>query len=156
MALCAALCASAAARELQAAEAPEASRPVANLIFLVSADQVRCWQAQEDTVLCIPVLTHEICTDARHCVQAVFADAAHLTLQNASSSVQYYGKGEIADSTINHEKKGFGVTSPLQPGQSCCDTAPASCPACTPWPDDDAVQPLSGDCLYDEQVLALV
>ncbi|CAK0782904.1 hypothetical protein CVIRNUC_006099 [Coccomyxa viridis] len=61
-----ALCASAAARELQEAEAPEASRPVADLLFLVSADQ------------------------------AVFTDAAHLTLQNASSSVQYYGKGARA------------------------------------------------------------
>ena len=41
MAFLVVLCASAAARELHAAEAPEASRPIADLLFLVSANQAR-------------------------------------------------------------------------------------------------------------------
>ena len=45
------------------------------------------------------------CTDVRHCVQAVFADAAHMTLQNASSSVQYYGKGNLVGSIICCQKR---------------------------------------------------
>ena len=56
------------------------------------------------TAICIPAFPLAFCIDVRHCVQAVFTDAAHLTLQNASSSVQYYGKGNLVGLIIYYRK----------------------------------------------------
>ncbi|CAL5220346.1 g2342 [Coccomyxa viridis] len=62
-----ALCAAAGARELQQAPSPAPTMlPIADMAFILSADK------------------------------AVFTDATHLELQNASSSAQYYGAGARA------------------------------------------------------------